>query len=138
MLVIFWLQWSDAAIKWLALIQRLYMNLVYIQSAHTKGTLLSYCMVYVRLMLVMNSRLKMQTMLPKWLSSRMRVSTEVHLRRQERGWRLYLLFLCCFHIHPISGDIVGGSLMQCYFSIIEFVNILIFLSLSCLLSLLFL
>lgn len=65
MLVIFWLQWSDAAIKWLALIQRLYMNLVYIQSAHTMGTLLSYCMVYVRLMLVMNSRLKMQTVLPK-------------------------------------------------------------------------
>jgi len=30
------------------------------------------------------SRLKMQTMLPKWLSG-MQVSTEVHLRRQERG-----------------------------------------------------
>lgn len=43
MLVTFWLQWSDAAIKCLALIQGLYMNLVYIQSAHTKGTLLSYC-----------------------------------------------------------------------------------------------
>jgi len=52
MLVIFWLQWSDAAIKWLALIQQLYMNLVYIQSAYTKGTLLSYCMIYVCLMLV--------------------------------------------------------------------------------------
>lgn len=67
MLVIFWLQCSDAAIKWLALIQGLYMNLVYIQSAHNKGAWLAYCTVYVLLMLVMNSRLKMQTVLPEWL-----------------------------------------------------------------------
>ncbi len=95
MLVIFWLQWSDAAIKCLALIQGLYMNLVYIQSAHAKGTLLSYCTFYVHSILVMNSRLKMQTVLPKLLSSCMRLSTEVHLSRQERMASSFSV--CCFH-----------------------------------------
>lgn len=67
MLVIFWLRCSDAAIKCLAVVQGLYMNLVSVQSAHNKGAWLASCTVYVLLMLVMNSRLEMRTVLPKWL-----------------------------------------------------------------------
>ncbi len=64
-----------------------------------KGKFLPFCTVYMHSILVMNSRLKMQTVLLEWLSSRMRVSTEVHLSRRER-MAMSSFSVCCFHTCP--------------------------------------
>ncbi len=92
------LQWSDAAIKCLALIQGLYMNLVYIQSAHTRENFF----LFTQFICIRSS-----LWIPGWKCKPCSLNGFHHvcgcplrsISADERGWPC-LHFLCCFHTCP--------------------------------------
>lgn len=118
MLVIFWLQWSDAAIKCLALIQ----DSIWTWFSSKVPTPREHCFLIAQFMCIRSS-----LWIPGWKCKPCSLNGFHHvcgcplrsISAGKRGWRLH--FLCCFHTFILVLVLVKDNLgAQSYGYILSF------------------